>query len=87
MKLYTFKDNKLGAFEHPVISMALNDEVMFRAIQTQVSCKALPVVMADHPKDFELYCLGEIDQATGAITPACDFICYLEDILGDRKNG
>ena len=70
MKLYAIKDVKVG-FWKPFCQP--NDAVASREFSNLINSTRESIVK-DNPCDFELWCLGTYDEATGAIVSDVQFI-------------
>lgn len=76
MKLYSIKDTGAGFTQ---IFLCPNNYAAQRMFKDTVNAPQ-PSLITQYPNDFSLYCLGELDQDTGAITPKTDFICNAIDL-------
>lgn len=82
MHLYSVKDAKSQIFGQ-----------IFSARHKSEAVRQLSVVANDgqsmlsrYPSDFELWCLGTMDETTGIITPAAEFIVGVQT-LKEAVNG
>lgn len=66
--LFCVYDTKSMLFGVPIV--APNTAVMFRMMQDEVRRGGEGNLVAQHPKDFAVYVVGEIDDETGRIVPA-----------------
>lgn len=67
--IYSIKDNKLG-FEQ--IFIAPNNAAAMRMFGD--TCRDEKTLFAQHPEDFDLYKVGEMDDNTGVITSDVQFL-------------
>lgn len=70
IKLYSFKDTKVGEFMNVV--QAPNDQVMVRNVRHALRKKDSDLYL--NASDLDLYCLGSYDTKTGAIIPEVTFV-------------
>ena len=70
MKLYAIKDKGAGFTQ---IFTAPNNYAAQRMLTDTVNAPQ-PSLLTQYPGDFSLYCLGDLDQDTGVISPKTDFI-------------
>lgn len=64
LNLYSVFDTKAKTYSQPIFQE--NDDVSIRsAIDTMNAGNSL---IADHPEDFQIFCVGTFDQDTGKIT-------------------
>lgn len=81
MKLYCIKDDKIG-FNQPFV--CANDLDALRQFQDTINRppqNGIKSTLALHPEDFSLYCLGEWEQDTGAITPQQRLLSNALDLI------
>ncbi len=64
-KIFTVFDSKAEAFNTPFFLAAKGQAV--RAFEDEVNSENSE--FSKHPEDYTLFCLGEYDSDTGAITP------------------
>lgn len=64
--IVSVRDNAIGAFSNPVAVRARGEAL--RSFVDEVNNKDSP--MNRHPKDYDLYVLGEFDTVTGRLVPA-----------------
>lgn len=81
MKIYSIKDVKAG-FE-PVFCRA-NDELAKRDFLSAFSYGPEPNRFRQFPADYELWCLGEMNEQNGAIVSAPEFLMNLTEV---KANG
>jgi hypothetical protein len=62
-KLFAIRDKNSEMFGQPM--MHPNASVALRSFQD--ACNEKTSVLARHPKDFDLYCIGEYDVETGLL--------------------
>lgn len=74
MKLYSVKDKVMGFSQ---IFVAPNDLGAMRVMSDNVNNDN--TIYNIHAEDFDLYCLGELDETTGTITPETRFMQKLVD--------
>lgn len=67
--IYSIKDNKMG-FEQ--IFIAPNNATAIRMFGD--TCRDEKTLFAQHPEDFDLYKVGEMDDNTGVITSDVQFL-------------
>lgn len=79
MKLYGYKDTKLG---YGYTFIASNDPVAIRKFYDDTI--AIPMIKA-HKEDYELYSLGEIDENSGAITPEVIYIARATEVVNNNN--
>ena len=70
MRLYSIKDVKAASFDRPFPMP--NDNVAIRSVKTLVNEPSQD--LCKYPEDFELWYLGELDQATGLLIPGANFL-------------
>lgn len=80
MKLYAYKDTKIG-FGYTFI--APNDAVAQRKFYDDANGIAM---IKTHKEDFELYSLGEIDENSGAITAEVKYIARATEAVNINEN-
>lgn len=80
MKLYGYKDNKLG-FGYTFI--ASNDAVAIRKFYDDAT--AIPMIKA-HKEDFDLYSLGDIEENDGTIKPEVKYIARATDAVNINQD-
>lgn len=83
MKIYTIKDCKSQTYQG--VYTAVNDGIMIRNAQSEFNSHKLGVIN-DFPEDFSIFCVGEMDELTGVITPHVDFVKNFTDFLEVSKN-
>lgn len=66
LTLVAIKDTKIGAYQQPACVAALGAAI--RAFEDATSNPEKNSDISRHPADFELWKLGEYDDATGIIT-------------------
>lgn len=76
--IYAIKDNKMG-FES--IFIAPNNAAAIRMFGD--TCRNDDTLFAQHPEDFELYKIGELNGDTGEIIPE---VYFLEKALSFKNN-
>lgn len=64
MNLYSVKDNKVGIYQRPFVSV--NDAEASRELHRAVQDNTLQLSM--YAEDFDLYYIGKIDDNSGKIT-------------------
>lgn len=69
MKIFSIKDNKIGFSQ---VFVAPNNVAAIRMFGD--TCKDKSTIFYNHPEDFELYALGEMDDNTGVITAEVSFL-------------
>lgn len=77
MFIYALFDMKAGEFGQPMVSQ--NDGTAARVL------RGLPQgsIPMEHPGDFNLVCIGEMDMETGSVTPTQPrIIASLEVLIG-----
>lgn len=77
IKIYSIKDNKVGAFKTPFYSN--NDMVAVRSLKNAVNDKSAGELFLN-AEDFSLYSLGEFDEITGEITGQVQFVANAIDL-------
>lgn len=75
MNIYAVKDIKAQLFNAPFFQS--NNVTALRTFAMEVNRSEPNNVLHTNPEDFELYCLGEFDNASGVITPA-----HKPDLIG-----
>ena len=65
LNLYSIFDRKAVSYAPPFV--AVNDSVACR--MSLASAMGEQNMLADYPADFDVYCLGNLDQESGRITP------------------
>lgn len=70
MKIYGIKDKGAG-FTQLILT---NNNYSAQRILTDSVNSPQPSLLTQYPGDFSLYCLGELNQDTGDITPKTEFI-------------
>jgi len=85
MRLYSIFDRKLREFGAIVVQP--NDGACIRALSDGVAAQPQSL-MAMHPEDFELRCLGAFDVETGEISPyvGTQLVAQLISIVQDPRN-
>lgn len=77
LRMYSLYDRKMRQFSPP--QLAQNDEVMARSLKDNIPDGSLPKV---HPEDFDLFCIGEMDLDSGAVSGiAVQSICNLQVLI------
>ncbi len=66
--LYCVRDSAMAAVHAPF--MAPSDGVAMRSFRDECTRKREGNMMAEHPEDFELYCVGEYEEDTGVLIPS-----------------
>lgn len=82
VQMFTIYDKKMQVHQHPFMSG--NRAVMMRTVTDGLARN--DSMMSRFPVDYEIYLVGEFDDATGKVTPLPEneFICNLEDLV-ERK--
>lgn len=81
-KLYAIRDDRMKQFLPPVLLE--NDAVATRMFGDVVGRKDANNLVANHPEDFSLWYIGDIDLCTGAVvqdTDAIGIICRASDFV------
>lgn len=68
MKLYSIKDNKMGFVD---VTFGQNNAIAIRMFGDLI--KKHPIYSA-HPEDYEIFCLGEVDEDTGEVNSSVSFL-------------
>ena len=76
-RLYGFKNRLLGSFESPVASNLEGKDYIEGLSMSLISSEIGVLVRY---KEFDVYCLGEMDSKSGEILSKCDFVESLEPI-------
>lgn len=70
-KVVALRDSKVGNFGSLCLVKTLSvGERMFNDLTMDRS-----TLIGQHPEDFSLWCVGDFDDDTGVITPACFEVC------------
>lgn len=80
MKIFCIFDKKSG--EHFGFSVWPNVEIYKRSLHADVNDSNPRNLLASHPSDFELFCLGDFDVKSGEIQYAREFLCNVSDLKG-----
>lgn len=75
--LYGFKNRLLGQFDRPVAETVKPED--YEANISMGLVAADPAAL-QRTKEFDVYCLGELDVKSGELKSCCDFVCSLEPI-------
>ena len=75
--LYSLKNRLSGLFERPVAE--IYDEKEYPEYLAQSLALADVDVLARY-KEYDVYCLGTLDNKSGVIVSSCDFISSLEPL-------
>ena len=70
MRLYSIRDAKTKAFSTPFFQQ--NDETALRMFRDELHGSNGPSMLSKHPEDFDLYCVGDWNDYSGAIRPTGD---------------
>ena len=70
MRLYSIRDAKTQAFSTPFFQQ--NDETALRMFRDELHGSNGPSMLSKHPEDFDLYCVGDWNDYSGAIRPTGD---------------
>lgn len=87
MKIYAIFDRKAQTYEMSTLPLFRNDELAKRGFRSAFQAKALGGLIQDYPEDFELFALGEFDQATGVILAKVEYVCSMLDLKGVNDAG
>lgn len=84
MKMYTCRDTKVDHYLPPFL--AANDATAQRMLQD--GARDPTSLLAMHPEDFQLICIGEFNEQTGKVTELDhQFLGLLNDFLKGNNNG
>ena len=67
MRLYSIRDAKTQAFSTPFFQQ--NDETALRMFRDELHGSNGPSMLSKHPEDFDLYCVGDWNDTSGAVRP------------------
>ncbi|WNK12965.1 MAG: nonstructural protein [Microvirus sp.] len=82
--IYAVKDLAVQAFGMPFFLRSKGEAM--RSFQDEVNRTDGKSSVAQHPDDYELYNIGEYDDATGAITPMTpELVARAKDLLTPRS--
>ena len=70
MRLYSIRDAKTQAFSTPFFQQ--NDETALRMFRDELHGANGPSMLSKHPEDFDLYCVGDWNDTSGAVRPTGD---------------
>ena len=70
MRLYSIRDAKTKAFSTPFFQQ--NDETALRMFRDELHGANGPSMLSKHPEDFDLYCVGDWNDTSGAVRPTGD---------------
>ena len=70
MRLYSIRDAKTQAFSTPFFQQ--NDETALRMFRDELHGSNGPSMLSKHPEDFDLYCVGDWNDTSGAVRPTGD---------------
>lgn len=83
LRLYSIYDKKTKIHFPPMYCHNRGDAM--RTLERTFSKPG--TVQHDYPEDYQIYDVGEFDDATGQVTgQSLDFVCELTDILGKPEN-
>lgn len=87
MRLYSIFDRKAHLYADPLGVLLFNsDDLVKRAMVPAIESKQLPPLVLRYPGDFDLYCIGELDQSTGAISPLNEYVCSIADLTEEKED-
>lgn len=75
--LYGFKNRLLGQYDRPVAELVKPED--YEANISMGLVAADPAALT-RTKEFDVYCLGELDVKSGKLVVRSDFVCSLEPI-------
>lgn len=75
--LYGFKNRLLGQFDRPVAELV---EPKDYEANISMGLVAADRSALERTKEFDVYCLGEVDVKSGEVKSCLDFVCSLEPI-------
>lgn len=78
MKIYSVKDNKIG-FNNTFL--AANNAAAMRMFAD--TCRQKETLFANHPEDFDLYAVGELNENTGEITSEIKFLEHASSFVSE----
>jgi len=77
LKVVSVRDSALDAFSRPFCVPTLG--AAQRSFQDECNNKDSPVYA--HPKDYELFCIGDFEETTGLLTPCVPVsVCRAADL-------
>ena len=70
-KVVALRDSKVGTFGSICLvkTISVGERMFFDLIKDKST------LIGQHPEDFSLWCVGDFDEDTGIITPACFEVC------------
>lgn len=80
MKIYAIKDNKLG---FDMVFTMSNNMAAIRAFGDW--CGNEQSLYNKHPEDYDMYCVGDMDENSGAITPEVTFLEKASTFVKKKK--
>ena len=75
--IYGFKNRLLGQFDRPVAEIV---EPKDYEANISMGLVAADPAALQRTKEFDVYCLGELDVKSGEFISCLDFVCSLEPI-------
>lgn len=84
MKCYCLYDRVAMVHGESGLFLQRSDEVAKRSMKSALLSKALPPQVLDYPGDFDLICLGDLDQKSGLFNSSIETVVNLGSLRGDN---